>query len=167
MSALDISNAESSQEASPIGHGSQLQAAIASSTSDFGSSASMSNPSMPSVVSESSVELPEPVLEGELPKATTDLLSSDDTVRAPPKSEARSRITSDYDDDDDDSSDSDGGLVMSGRRKSAATGAAQSRGARISSNANSVSASSKSSRRGSNNTMKRLSPRESADEQKY
>ena len=181
VSVLDISNPESPNESSPTGHGAQMPATMASSTSDFGSAASMSvsNPSIPSVISEaSSVEFDEiPHKEFE---QKTDLMSSDDTVnpKRPYQEQPEEHYSaedprnialgSDEDDDYDSSSDSDGGLVMSRRKISNAkppltstddqTQLKPRRGSALSASAE------KSSRSGSNNTMRKISTGESEDE---
>ena len=119
------------------------------------------------------MDLSDDVLTGETAKQPSDLLSSDDTVYPKAGSQGGEQdayalkhpdeaLHSGSDNDTyDDSSDSDGGLVMSRRKSAAKQGQQRNSG----SHNHSLSASSRSSRRGSDNTMKKLSPRESTDEQ--
>lgn len=132
-SAFDFSRTASSQ-ASPTGGLTQLPPAMVSSSSDFGSAVSMSisNPSIPSVISEASSLDPSDgmPLEAIDEKA---ILSSDDTLSTRPVSqdelvdegylpEEEQALSSDNDDDYESSSDSDGGLVMTRRRSKASQG---------------------------------------------
>jgi [calcium/calmodulin-dependent protein kinase] kinase len=159
-----------------------------SSSSDLGSAVSMSisNPSIPSVVSEASSVDPHEV--GRYPDYSHEDkrdVSSDDTAVNPsaqipthgledeempdegysPDQEATFYGgLHDDSDSEDSSSDSDGGLVMS-RRKSAGKGSGQAlhvvqerRGTGLSMR------SKKSSRSGSNNTMRKVRTRESFEE---
>lgn len=171
ISVLDISNPYSSKDISPTSHEGRVPPPLVSSTSDFGSAASMSvsNPSIPSVISEASSVDPmdEHATQNGDEKG---LMSSGETVHERPKYEEEpldEGYTADpgsgvnSDDDYDSSSDSDGGLVMS-RRKSAAKQPsppaekpAVRRGTGLSAR------SRKSSRSGSNNTMKKVAPDDS------
>lgn len=173
-----------SEEFSPTNHAGQLPPALVSSSSDLGSAVSMSisNPSIPSVISEASSVDPG----DELCQANGDEKreqSSDETLNPSPRSKPApdelvdegyspdQEIALDTDRDEeefDSSSDSDGGLVMS-RRKSAARGHGlvvgtetpkERRGTGLSTR------SKKSSRSGSNNTMKKVRTRESGDERR-
>lgn len=112
--------------------------------------------------------------------------SSDDTINTPaaphqylhddningysPDQEEEAAVNSDCDEEFDSSSDSDGGLVMSRRKSAAKQGGhgvsaplgvqkKERRGTGVSTR------SKKSSRSGSNNTMKKVRTRESSDEQ--
>ena len=178
VSELDISNPGSSHETSPTAHSNQLPPPLVSSTSDFGStvSISMSNPSIPSVISEASSVDPLDTIPAREPEQKTDLMSSDDTLNPKPlyreevhddgytADDQDSAVNSGDEDEYDSSSDSDGGLVMS-RRKSAAkpTGSvvADSKEQR---NTALPARSRKSSRSGSSNTMKKVRTRDSIDE---
>jgi serine/threonine protein kinase len=196
-SAASASQPMSSHETSPTGHASQLPPSLVSSSSDFGSAVSMSvsNPSIPSVISEASSIDP-------MESAPTEALEakdSDSTLNGFTKPTFRTELVedeegyspdhdetaldSDNDDDyeDESSSDSDGGLVMRRRRSggnkqlhhsnsssstrtgglAAALEAAHSkqrRGTGLS------RGSKRSSRSGSNNTMKKVRTRDSEDE---
>ena len=173
LSEPDTSAAGSSHETSPTTQSSQLPPPMVSSTSDFGSavSVSMSNPSIPSVISEASSVDPKDVL---LPHSEkTDLMSSDDTIGERPlyrdevtddgytADNNEEALNSDNDEYYDDSSDSDGGLVMS-RRKSATRAPADSTKERRA--AALTIQSKKSSRSGSSNTMKKVRSQQSDDE---
>ena len=185
MSTLDISNPDSSLETSPTAHDGRPP--LVSSTSDFGSAASMSisNPSIPSVISEaSSVDATDQPLSR--PESEKDLMSSGDTIHDRPlpsqqqqqqqqyrdepldegyTADPGSAVNSD-EDDYDSSSDSDGGLVMS-RRKSVPKSSppAASSSPEKSRRGTGVSARSrKSSRSGSSNTMKKISADETEDD---
>lgn len=177
ISILDISNPHSSQGTSPIGHEGQLPPPLVSSTSDFGSAASMSvsNPSIPSVISQaSSIDPMDKVQNASDHGGEKDLMSSGDTVHERPKyaeehvdegyaAEPDSAVNS-SDDEFDSSSDSDGGLVMS-RRKSANKPVSPPHEKSAVRRGTGLSARSrKSSRSGSNNTMKEVAPDESGDE---
>ena len=136
MSTLDITTPDSSHETSPTGgHDPSLPPQLVSSTSDFGSAASMyiSNPSIPSVISEASSVDPMDHYSPPSPRNTgggdKSLMSSGETIHDRPPYRQQEPVddegyTADpdsavnSDDDYDSSSDSDGGLVMS-RRKSA------------------------------------------------
>lgn len=182
-----------SQEASPTGQVGQLPPSLVSSSSDFGSavSMSMSNPSIPSVISEASSVDPEDGLSMAHTLAGKDgKASSDDTLdngyttqrdfgqeeeeyddfHSPDYEETSGQhYQQDYDDDDyDSSSDSDGGLVMTRRRsasKQAAAVEAQGlpQSERKSTGLDSMM-SKRGSRSGSSNTMKKVRTRDSADE---
>ncbi|KAI5360068.1 Putative protein kinase [Septoria linicola] len=156
------------EEMSPSAVG-QLPQALISSSSDLGSAVSMSisNPSIPSAISEaSSIELGDPDDDPDRKTSSDDTLNpearyshSDDPYDEgyTPDEEAAVNSEEEY----DSSSDSDNGLVMT-RRKSAAKALPAShhrRGTGLSSR------SKKSSRSGSNNTMKKVRTRESSDEQ--
>jgi serine/threonine protein kinase len=193
-SAADNSQPMSSQETSPTGHASQLPSLV-SSSSDFGSAVSMSvsNPSIPSVISEaSSLDHVESGLGAKDSDSTLNGFAStkptfrtefieDEEGYSPDRDETA--LDSDNDDDyeDESSSDSDGGLVMRRRRSgggkqlhhsnssssprtgslAAALEAAHSkqrRGTGLS------RGSKRSSRSGSNNTMKKVRTRDSEDE---
>ena len=196
-SAAEISQRGSSHETSPTGHAGQLPPSLVSSTSDFGSAVSMSvsNPSIPSVISEaSSIDPAEngPTEELEAKDSDSTLndftkptfrteLIEDEEGYSPDRDETA--LDSDNDDeyDDESSSDSDGGLVMRRRRSGGnkqlhhanssssprnsslaaaleAAHAKQRRGTGLS------RGSKRSSRSGSNNTMKKVRTRDSEDE---
>ena len=184
MSELDISSPTSPHETSPTGQGAQLPPPLVSSTSDFGStvSVSISNPSIPSVISEASSVDPRDTMPQAHPETKTDLMSSDETIDQGPRyrdevpdegytpDNPDNAITSDDDGSYDSSSDSDGGLVMH-RRKSAAKqtspndneGSSQPKrlpGTGLSAN------SKKSSRSGSSNTMKKVRTHDSIHERR-
>ncbi|KAK0270135.1 hypothetical protein LTR35_014383 [Friedmanniomyces endolithicus] len=150
VSFPNSSNPVSPHETSPTSHHlTQLPPAMVSSSSDFGSavSMSMSNPSIPSVISEASSVDPadrEPLEDEDLAEKRN--VSSDDTLNPDPdpgleevmpmhegflagrEERQQQRLHHAYetedDDDDDDmydsSSDSDGGLVMTRRRSKTA-----------------------------------------------
>lgn len=177
MSELDISNPASSHETSPTAHSSQLPPPLVSSTSDFGSavSISMSNPSIPSVISEASSVDPMDRMPPRASEEKNDLMSSDDTINPKPKYQEEPSdegyaaddpdvvLDSDNEGDYDSSSDSDGGLVM--RRKSAGKAPSVISGDGKEQVASSLSArAKKSSRSGSSNTMKKIRTRDSEDE---
>ena len=167
-----------SHETSPTGHCAQLPSALVSSTSDFGSAVSMSisNPSIPSVISEASSVDPIESMTTEEHEHKRNV-SSDETLSPQARlydeqidegyaPDAEQALDSEPDDEYDSSSDSDGGLVMS-RRKSktpslgatlGALGSKERRGTGLSIR------SKKSSRSGSNNTMKKVRTRDSEDE---
>lgn len=169
-------------------NGGQFPPAGLSSSSDLGSAVSMSisNPSIPSVVSEaSSVDAHEHLRYPDWTHEEKRDVSSDDTLGSPgqtgntrgleeeelpdegysPDQEANfyGDLHDDSTDESDYSSDSDGGLVMS-RRKSAdkraqaGLAAQERRGTGVSMR------SKKSSRSGSNNTMRKVRTRESVDD---
>ncbi|KAK5688853.1 hypothetical protein LTS10_000832 [Elasticomyces elasticus] len=175
----------SSHETSPSGHITNMPPALVSSSSDFGSamSMSMSNPSIPSVISEASSV--DPIDRQPLEKLDEERrnVSSDDTLSPDPGSALQKEleeegyspdkeevVDSDNDDDVyDSSSDSDGGLVMSRRKsKTSTTGEMlaaalerpNAKGRRFSAR------SKKSSRSGSTNTMKKVRTRDSEDERR-
>ena len=176
ISHFDISSPDSQQfGTSPTGQDVSLPPPELSSMSDLGStstvSASMSNPSIPSVISRASSVDPTDAIPPTIPEKT-DLMSSDDTLN-PKTTRFEDEVTDDgyigddnvlnSDEDDeayDDSSDSDGGLVMS-RRKSATKAfgeaAKERRGTGLSVR------SKKSSRSGSSNTMKKIRTRDSEE----
>ncbi|KAK1810789.1 hypothetical protein LTR12_014837 [Friedmanniomyces endolithicus] len=148
VSLPNSSNPVSPHETSPTSHHlTQLPPAMVSSSSDFGSavSMSMSNPSIPSVISEASSVDPadrQPLEDADLAEKRN--VSSDDTLNPDPdpgleevmpmnegfpagKGQHHHHLhhayETDEDDDDDmydDSSDSDGGLVMTRRRSKTA-----------------------------------------------
>jgi SNF1-activating kinase 1 len=172
ISEVDISGSESRTEPSPTSLEGHLPP-IVSSTSDFGStsavSASISNPSIPSVISRASSldpydAMPTVQIEGR----KTDLMSSDDTLNPRTRFEeehhdegytADDNVPNSDEEAYDSSSDSDGGLVMS-RRKSNPKSAEQ----RALEKERRLSArSKKSSRSGSSNTMKKVRTRESEE----
>ena len=179
LSEPDNSAAESPHGTSPTTQGSQLPPPMVSSTSDFGSvvSISMSNPSIPSVISEASSVDPRDVVAQPLEhQEKTDLMSSNDTVDERPlyrgapsddgymADDADNVVSNDSDEYYDDSSDSDGGLVMTRRRsaiKQPADTPTKERREALSIR------SKKSSRSGSSNTMKKVRSHESSDEQQY
>jgi len=170
LSDPNTSAAESSLGNSPTTQGSQLPPPMVSSTSDFGSavSVSMSNPSIPSVISEaSSVDPRDAFVQPTEHEEKTDLMSSDDTLNPRPlyREEVPDEgytadnpdvaLNSDEEEgEDDDSSDSDGGLVMSRRRS--ATKAPTDSAAKDRREAALSPRSKKSSRSGSSNTMKKV-----------
>ncbi|KAK5110769.1 hypothetical protein LTR62_005646 [Meristemomyces frigidus] len=177
----------------------QLPPAMVSSSSDFGSAVSMSisNPSIPSAISEASSFDPAdglPMNHHHLPEKRTDS-SSDGTLNPAPTEppdeavddgytpETEQALSSDNEDDYDSSSDSDGGLVMRRRKsKSSATAAnaglgssgttgpampdpSPARSHRRTATALSPP-SKKSSRSGSNATMKKVRTRDSEEERR-
>lgn len=184
-SLADTSNPETPLDGiSPMNQ--QLPPALMSSSSDLGSAVSMSisNPSIPSVVSEASSVDPH---EGRYLHDDKREVSSDDTLNPEEAQQTSPHATTrgledeelpdegyspdqeatsygglhDSSEDSEDSSDSDGGLVMS-RRKSAGKGTGaqglpvpERRGTGLSMR------SKKSSRSGSNNTMRKVRTRES------
>jgi SNF1-activating kinase 1 len=185
--SLDIST-PTSHETSPTGQITQLPPAMVSSSSDFGSAVSMSvsNPSIPSVISEaSSVDptdgMPIEELEQKRNESSGDTLNGSRKLRdelvddgyAPDQEQP---LDSDNEEDYESSSDSDGGLVMSRRKSKGSsnpdmnhghggladgTGLKERRGTGLSAR------SKKSSRSGSNNTMKKVPVRtlDSKDEE--
>jgi hypothetical protein len=196
-SAAETSQRGSSHETSPTGHAGQLPPSLVSSTSDFGSAVSMSvsNPSIPSVISEaSSIDPAEPAPTEELEAKDSDSTLNDFTKPnfrtefvedeegySPDRDETALDSDNDDDYDDESSSDSDGGLVMRRRRSGGnkqlhhsnssssprtsslaaaleAAHAKQRRGTGLS------RGSKRSSRSGSNNTMKKVRTRDSEDE---
>ena len=171
LSEPDNSAAWSSHGTSPTTQSSQLPPPMVSSTSDFGSavSVSMSNPSIPSVISEASSVDPQDTLPPtSSPEEKTDLMSSDDTLNPRPRFReevpdegytADVALNSADEDSYDDSSDSDGGLVMS-RRKSAPKPPPDSAAAK----APLPLPPKKSSRSGSSNTMKKVRSQDSEAE---
>lgn len=201
-SAAECSQPISSQETSPTGHTSQLPPSLVSSSSDFGSAVSMSvsNPSIPSVISEASSIEP---LE-KIPTEDLEAKSSDATLNGFTKPTFRTEFVEDEegyspdhdetvldsdndsaDDDDDDyesSSDSDGGLVMRRRRSGGGSKSLHHSNSSSSPRNNSLAAaleaahhkqrrgtglsrgSKRSSRSGSNNTMKKVRTRDSEEE---
>lgn len=199
-SAADASHPVSSHEASPTGHTGQLPPSLVSSSSDFGSAVSMSvsNPSIPSVISEASSVDPsegEPLEDGDTKHSDSTLngpsmakptfraeLVEDEEGYSPDRDEEALDSDNAEDDDeyDDSSSDSDGGLVMR-RRRSAGKGTGQSNSSSSPRNSSLAAAleaahakqrrgtglsrsSKRSSRSGSNNTMKKVRTRDSEDE---
>lgn len=208
-SAADASHPISSHEASPTGHTGQLPPSLVSSSSDFGSAVSMSvsNPSIPSVISEaSSVDPTEsaPIEEldgknsgstlhgptsSDKPTFRPSFLEKDEEGYSPDHEETAldsDNAASDDDDDYDSSSDSDGGLVMRRRRSGGGSNRhlhnSNSSSSPRSGGGSSLSAaleaahakqrrgtglsrgSKRSSRSGSNNTMKKVRTRDSEDE---
>ena len=175
-SFTDLSNHVTSAEASPTGPAAQLPPALVSSSSDLGSAVSMSisNPSIPSVISEaSSIDAADAHMvndEGEKRES-----SSDDTLNQEPNAETHNRafdegygpdqvfaFNSDGDEEDSYSSDSDGGIIMGHRKPAGKHHSSHSSGQ----NANGDVAnghdtgvstrSKKSSRSDSNNTMRKV-----------
>lgn len=180
LSAVGSSNPVS-QETSPTSHSAQLPPAMVSSSSDFGSaiSMSMSNPSIPSVISEaSSVDLADGAPIEEIEEKQD--VSSDDTLNEQSRKEEEEHRDEGYspdadqaldseDDDDvyDSSSDSDGGLLMSRRKSKTPSNAARAQAHSKERRGTGLSArSKKSSRSGSNNTMKKVRTRDSEDERR-
>ncbi|CAK4009601.1 Serine threonine- kinase ssp1 [Lecanosticta acicola] len=178
-SVAATSNPETPSEGiSPTNQTGQLPPALVSSSSDLGSavSISISNPSIPSVLSEASSYDPDEGIDDTYSKTMADP-PSDDTLS--PGEQARyteenddegytpdqeTALESGQDDEYADSSDSDGGLVMSRRKSNAKLALAiggdthkERRGTGLSAR------SKKSSRSGSNNTMKKVRTRESGD----
>lgn len=175
-SALDLSN-PTSHDASPTGPIAQLPPAMVSSSSDFGSAVSMSvsNPSIPSVISEaSSVDpgdgMPTKELDEKRNESSNDTLNGKPAVLdevfddgySPDHEQPLDSDGSEY----DDSTDSDGGLVMTRRRSKVSNSESSShvqsnykerRGTGFSTR------SKKSSRSGSNNTMKKVHRQESGE----
>ncbi|KAK4610894.1 Serine/threonine-protein kinase ssp1 [Fulvia fulva] len=165
---------------SPMNQTGQLPSAMVSSSSDLGSAVSMSisNPSIPSVISEaSSVDLSDGTYQGFGEEKREP--SSDDTLGASPKTRAvddpdegyipdqEAALNSEPDDMYDSSSDSDGGLVMSRRRSAAKQGHGLIVSAEVPKHRRGTGLSArskKSSRSGSNNTMKKVRTRDSVDE---
>ncbi|KAK3050472.1 hypothetical protein LTR09_008383 [Extremus antarcticus] len=175
ISEIDISSPDSRVQPSPVSQDSQLPPPALSSTSDFEStfaaSASISNPSIPSVLSRASSVDPRDTGPYETVDENRDLMSSDDTLN--PKArfveEAHDEgYTADdnvlnSDEEYDSSSDSDGGLVMS-RRKSATKAVRDNASAIKERRGTGLSVrSKKSSRSGSSNTMKKIRTRDSED----
>ncbi|EME84456.1 uncharacterized protein MYCFIDRAFT_210882 [Pseudocercospora fijiensis CIRAD86] len=169
------------ESVSPMHHTGQLPPALVSSSSDLGSAVSMSisNPSIQSVISEaSSVSRHgdqhdgkgQPSSDDTLPAAPHQYLHEDNIHGYSPDQEEDAAVNSDCDEEFDSSSDSDCGLLMS-RRKSAAKqgghgGSAPLGVQKKARRGTGVSTrSKKSSRSGSNNTMKKIRTRESSDEQ--
>lgn len=188
ISDFDISHPSSSYETSPVTHGVQKIASHVSSSSDFGSAVSMSisNPSIPSVISEaSSVDRTDGVSREESESkhnvSSYDTITGNPEIREDPIDEGYNpdedtALDSDNDEYDSDT-DSDGGLVMS-RRKSVTKMALSSSPRNTSLSAaleahhkqrrgtNFSRSSKKSSRSGSNNTMKKVRTRDSIDERR-
>ncbi|KAK4575383.1 hypothetical protein LTR86_001237 [Recurvomyces mirabilis] len=170
---------------SPRDRIAQLPPAMVSSSSDFGSAVSMSisNPSIPSAISEaSSFDHGDSMPLHYHDDKRND--SSDGTINPPnalqqdhvddgyTPEEEETALSSDNEDDYASSSDSDGGLVMRRRRSKTATN-----GGSATNNPNSLGPkarrspglsahSKKSSRSGSNTTMKKVRTRDSEDERK-
>jgi serine/threonine protein kinase len=196
--AADASQPASSQETSPTGHGGQLPSSLLSSSSDLGSAVSMSvsNPSIPSVISEaSSIEAVDSAPAEELeakdsdstlngfvkPTLSTELVE-DEEGYSPDRDETALHSDNEDDYDDESSSDSDGGLVMRRRRSGGNTKQLQHSNSSSSPRTGSLAAaleaahakqrrgtglsrgSKRSSRSGSNNTMKKVRTRDSEDE---
>ncbi|GAB7364879.1 hypothetical protein MBLNU230_g5670t1 [Neophaeotheca triangularis] len=143
---IDSGNSAHSQGASPTGQVGQLPPSMVSSSSDFGSAVSMSisNPSIPSVISEaSSVDSADGLTMAQSLAGKDGKFSSDDTLENEPnrsntalhkvgeesqtydelhspdlvqQSQHQQLVESSDDNDYDSSSDSDGGLVMTRRR---------------------------------------------------
>lgn len=174
--AFDLSN-PSSHEASPTGPIAQLPPAMVSSSSDFGSAVSMSvsNPSIPSVISEaSSIDAADGMPMEELDEKRNE--SSNDTLNENPTameevfddgySPDHERPVGSDESEYDESSDSDGGLVMTRRRSKVSNPDSSSR---VQSNYKErrgtglSTRSKKSSRSGSNNTMKKVCRRDSGE----
>nr|POE82250.1 serine/threonine-protein kinase ssp1 [Quercus suber] len=188
MSGFGTTQINASHETSPTSHTVFPQSAMLSSTSDLGSavSNSISNPSIPSVISEaSSIDLPECMpmdTQYEDDKGNT---SSEGTINLPSSLEDEDtsameegynpgqdqNFDSDNDEEYESSSDSDGGLVMQ-RRKSipskAMTNISSENTRRLGSKEHRSTdlsiRSRKSSRSGSNNTMKKVRTRDSIDD---
>ena len=193
VSAYDISQGVPSYDTSPTGHSAQMLPSLVSSSSDFGSAVSMSisNPSIPSVISEASSIDPSEGFSIEELEAKNNGIGSV-TASLNPRPQLRedalddgynpdhdTALDSDAEDDYDSDTDSDGGLVMSRRKSSgramlstsprnvgltAALEAAQGRHRR--STGRLSRGSKKSSRSGSNNTMKKVRTRDSLDERR-
>ncbi|KAM3420821.1 hypothetical protein BST61_g4065 [Cercospora zeina] len=153
---------------SPHGAASQLPAALVSSSSDLGSAMSMSisNPSMPSAASEVS-SVGDPNGDTDRKESSDDTLSQeqqynhhDDRCDEGYTPDEEATATSDGEDEFASDSDSDGGIVMS-RRKPPAKALPMKKERRGTGHS---SRSKKSSRSGSNNTMKKVRTRESGDE---
>ncbi|KAM0715545.1 hypothetical protein Q7P37_009043 [Cladosporium fusiforme] len=200
-SAADTSHAVSSYETSPTGHTGQLPPSVVSSSSDFGSAVSMSvsNPSIPSVISEaSSIDPAEGTTVEELdgknsgstlngtvatgkPTFRAELIEDEEGYSPDHEEQA---LDSDNEDeyDTESSSDSDGGLVMRRRRSGGNNKLHHSNSSSSPRNGSSLAAaleaahakqrrgtglsrgSKRSSRSGSNNTMKKVRTRDSEDE---
>lgn len=170
MSELDISQPVSPQEPMRTIDRQQLNPTMKSSTSDFGSngsiSMSLSNPSVPSAISEASSIDPADRLGPSEASEKSDLMSSSET--AAPALEYRQEIIDEGynadnaesmlgsdDDEYESSSDSDGGLVMT-RRKSAAKPPREDTTKQERRSTDLSVRSVKASRSGSNNTMKKI-----------
>ena len=196
--AANASQPMSSHETSPTGHASQLPPSLVSSSSDFGSAVSMSvsNPSIPSVISEaSSIDPLESVPVESLETKDSDStlngftkptflteLVEDEEGYSPDHDETALDSDNDYDYDDESSSDSDGGLVMRRRRSGGGNKQLHHSNSNSSPRNGSLAAaleaahskqrrgtglsrgSKRSSRSGSNNTMKKVRTRDSEDE---
>ncbi|KAK5138363.1 hypothetical protein LTR08_003424 [Meristemomyces frigidus] len=180
LSVVDICQ-PASHETSPTSHGAHLPPSMVSSSSDFGSgfSMSMSNPSIPSVISEASSvdesdDMPSQEFEDKL-------VLSDDTLHPPPDvredhydeehtPDIEQALDSENDEAEyDSSSDSDGGLVMTRRKSKNSSFSTASLGAALSKDRRGTGLSmrsKKSSRSGSNNTMKKVRTRDSEDERR-
>lgn len=185
-----------SHETSPTGHAGQLPPSLVSSSSDFGSAVSMSvsNPSIPSVISEASSIDPaegQPIEELDAKHSDSTLNGADATAKpsfraeliedeegySPDQEETILDSEAEDGSDYESSSDSDGGLVMR-RRRSGGGKNLPSTSPRHSSLAAALEAvhskqrrgtglsrgSKRSSRSGSNNTMKKVRTRDSEDE---
>lgn len=188
---LLVSHPESSHETSPTSHGTFLPPAMLSSTSDLGSAVSMSisNPSIPSAISEaSSTDLPDGRSTSQQHEDDKGNTSSEGTINLPSGLESEKEMDEGYSPDIDrpfssdndeeyvsSSDDSDGGLVMQ-RQKPIATAIAKATTAakvddsdivRTNERRRSglVARSRKSSRSGSSNTMKKVRTRDSAGRQ--
>nr|XP_023907900.1 uncharacterized protein LOC112019615 [Quercus suber] len=178
----------SSHETSPTSHSAFSPSAMLSSTSDLGSalSNSVSSPSIPSVISEaSSIDLPNGIPTDTSHEDDKGNTSSEGTVNLPSGCDDENtndtdggyspdhdqNFDSDNDEEYESSSDSDGGLVMQ-RRKSipskaltaTATANAQRGGTKELRGVGTSVRSRKSSRSGSNNTMKKVRTRDSIDD---
>nr|OQO28679.1 hypothetical protein B0A51_05719 [Rachicladosporium sp. CCFEE 5018]OQO31927.1 hypothetical protein B0A51_01122 [Rachicladosporium sp. CCFEE 5018] len=191
VSIMQLSQSTSPTEMSPTGPGTHMLPSLVSSSSDFGSAVSMSisNPSIPSVISEASSFDPREGMPLDVSDAkhtsdsdTTlgqnvtfshDLDSANDADAEPEVA-----VSSDNDDSDyESSSDSDGGLVMRRRKSAVKTSFSSSpRNPGISSmleaqhkarrGTGASRASKKSSRSGSSNTMKKVRTRDSEEEKR-
>ncbi|QIW96980.1 hypothetical protein AMS68_002498 [Peltaster fructicola] len=180
ISDFDISHT-SSYETSPTTPGVQVLPSLVSSSSDFGSAVSMSisNPSIPSVISEaSSVDrtdgAPLEEVENKHIVSSYDTITNHPSIQYDPVDEGYNpdeEMALDSDQSSDSDTDSDGGLVMS-RRKSATKTGSSSLSAALESHhkqrrgTNFSRSSKKSSRSGSNNTMKKVRTRDSIDERR-
>lgn len=188
VSEFEIEQPLLSHETSPTTLSTQMQpSSIVSSSSDFGSAVSMSisNPSIPSVISEASsvdaidgLSLEE--IESKNQRGHTRMSSRNQKAfdLADDGYSPDAEVALDSDNDSDADTDSDGGLTMSRRKsnnrmllgsspRNGGLSAALEASRRKERRGTGVSRSSKkSSRSGSNNTMKKVRTRDSIDERR-
>lgn len=157
-SAVETALHDSSQP-SPTSGVTQLPPAMVSSTSDFGSAMSMSHPSYPTISEASSID---PADGLPLEAVTEKAVLAEDLTEQGYLPEDDQCLDSD-DGDYDSSSDSDGGLMMNRRRSKTSHNGGGNGGLTTSDTKErrGTNISKKSSRSGSNNTMKKVRTRES------